>query len=73
MKNNNRQCALIIFFMLFLMAGNIKIKAQTASATPPEKKTEVAASPDELAKLRSAIEANPNDLAAHEAYLKATG
>jgi thiol-disulfide isomerase/thioredoxin len=73
MKNNSRQFALIIFFILFLIAGNSKTKAQTASATSTEKKTEVVPSPDELAKLRSAIEANPDDLAAHEAYLKATG
>jgi thiol-disulfide isomerase/thioredoxin len=73
MKNNNRQFALISFFVLLLIAGNSKMQAQTALATAPEKKADVAATPDELAKLRAAVETNPNDLTAHEAYIKATG
>jgi thiol-disulfide isomerase/thioredoxin len=73
MKNIKTPFAIVTFFALFFITGNLKMRAQTALATVPEKKTEVAATPDELAKLRSAIEANPNDLAAHEAYLKATG
>ena len=73
MKNNKQQFALLSFFTLFLIAGNSKIQAQTALATPTEKKTTETATPDEIAKLRSAVEANPNDLGTHEAYIKATG
>src|SRR5258705_612215 len=73
MKNNNRLFAFISFFVLLLIAGNSKMQAQTALSTVPEKKADVAATPDELAKLRAAVEANPNDLTAHEAYIQATG
>ena len=73
MKNNKRQFAIISFFVLFLIAGNLKIQAQTALATPPEKKAATPPTTDEIAKLRTAVEANPNDLTAHEQYIKAVG
>ena len=63
MNNFKRSGAIIIFFALFLITGNLKSLSQPVSITTP----------DELLKLRSAVEANPNDLAAHEAYIKATG
>lgn len=73
MKNNKKQIVVFGFFVLFLIAVNFKIQAQTALAIVPENKTTVTATPEEIAKLRLAVEANPDDLAAHEAYIKATG
>ena len=43
----------------------------TVGAQEPKKDTPV--DPAELAKIRAAIETNPDDLASHEAYLKASG
>ncbi len=70
MKNTKHICA-IVFYVLFLIAGNNKSQAQLA--IPPAKKTVPALSKEEVAKLRSAVESNPNDLAMHEAYLKGVG
>jgi thiol-disulfide isomerase/thioredoxin len=73
MKNIKNSFIAIALFALCLVAG--KLDAQNAIATVPalSQKKVAPATSDELAKLRSAVEANPNDLTAHEAYIKATG
>jgi thiol-disulfide isomerase/thioredoxin len=55
--------------MLVLMFSGPASVSSFAQA--PRQETVVTA--EELAKLRSAVEANPNDIAAHEAYIKASG
>jgi len=64
MKNRFLSKTIIIAFVMGI--GFLNGHAQAPKeAAPPD--------PAELAKLRAAIEANPDDPAAHEAYLKASG
>ncbi len=70
MKNTKHICA-IAFCVLFLIANSNKVHAQLA--LPPVKKGAPVLSNKEIAKLKAAIESNPNDLAAHQAYLKGVG
>jgi thiol-disulfide isomerase/thioredoxin len=56
----------ILFFACSLLLLVNRSSAQTRGKN-------AAAASDDLARLRAAVEANPNDLKAHEAYLKAAG
>jgi thiol-disulfide isomerase/thioredoxin len=55
----------LLIALVFLLGGLINTNAQVKEDKP--------ADPAELAKIRASIEANPGDLSAHEAYLKASG
>ncbi|MDB5210850.1 MAG: redoxin protein [Sediminibacterium sp.] len=55
------------------LAAGANLHAQAGLATPPQKKVVVPPTADELAKLQSAVESNPTDLVAHQAYIKAVG
>ncbi|MDB5210851.1 MAG: hypothetical protein JWQ30_1678, partial [Sediminibacterium sp.] len=72
MKNIQKRFAIIAVFILYLAAG-ANLHAQTGLATAPQKKVVVPPTADELSKLKSAVESNPTDLAAHQAYIKAVG
>ena len=71
MKHIKKQVTSILFFLLFLFIGT-RVHAQGMS-TPPEKKVVEAPTVDDIAKLLSAVEADPTDLTAHKAYIKAAG
>lgn len=64
---NNKYFRLPILLLLLLVTISIKSVAQTTT----KKETPVTA--EDLAKLKAAVEANPNSMEAHEAYVKATG
>ena len=66
MKNFKKQFAFMMLFALVLAAENVK--GQNSAAVTPAMKTVDA--PD-MAKLRAAVEANPNDFDTHWAYIKA--
>lgn len=63
---------LFLAVALLCLCGTKSI-AQSTASVPSEKKESVAASDEDIAKLIAAVEANPNDLAAHKAYLKTFG
>lgn len=72
MKNGNR-IACIIFSFLVLLATTTRLDAQSLANEPGDKKTETPPTTDEIARMREAVEANPDDLKAHEQYIKAIG
>ncbi len=61
-----KKLSLLLLPFLLLVAANSKVIAQTT-------KTETPVTAEDIAKLKAAIEANPNSIEAHEAYLKASG
>lgn len=65
MKNN---FFVLLLAVMFSIASSIS-NAQTSTG-PAEKKV---ATTDEIAKLQSTVEANPEDLKAHQEYIKAVG
>ena len=72
MKNKKSYFA-FIGLCAVMITGSARLNAQNTIAGPIEKKVEVAATADDIAKLREAVEANPDDIKAHQVYLKTFG
>src|SRR5712671_5210700 len=71
MRNKIKYFAYMCLFAL-LISDNIKLNAQNPVTPPAEKKLEVLSS-DEIAKLKSIVDDNPEDLKVHKEYIKAVG
>jgi peroxiredoxin len=70
MRNKNYFCLFPVCILLFI---SMNLYAQNLAGGPTDKKIETPPTPDEIAKMREAIEANPNDLKLHQQYVKAVG
>ena len=73
MKDKKSLFTVIPLTVIFLIAGFARLNAQNTVTAPTDQKVEVAATADEIAKLRETVEANPDDIKAHQAYLKTFG
>ena len=73
MKNKKNLFVATALTVIFLVAGFARLNAQNTVTGPPEKKMEAPPTVDEIAKLREAVEANPDDIKTHQAYLKTFG
>src|SRR5438067_9855723 len=68
MKNNN--LVVLALAVIFSIAA-VNLNAQTV--TGPSETKAVVATAEEIAKVKTAVEANPEDLKAHQEYIKAVG